>query len=63
MMNLSKKIIDFEGIDEEWYLKVEDVKKFIQELKEGFIATDEMTESLFMKLQVQIDNHAGEDLV
>jgi hypothetical protein len=40
-----------------------DVKEFIKEIKKGWAATSEIDTKLFVKLQKQLDNLAGEKLI
>ena len=60
-MSLSEKK---QEVDKNDYVYPEnDVKQFIKDIKEGWASTDKMTKPLFMKLQTQIDQLAGERLI
>ena len=67
MKTLSDKINDYgyddDGTPDEDVISVYDIKQFIKEIIEGWASTDEMTKTLFFKLQLQIEQRAGKELI
>lgn len=68
-MSLSEKIeirilADFRDcMETDEVVKVEDVKEFIKLIVEGWASTHDMPEKLFMQLQEQLKQHAGDKLI